>query len=145
MRRKIWVALVVGFVLVGVASGQKMEEDGDVAVVQRIWDDVVAQGGFADENEFFAKFVEALRKELGAENPATLGMMNRIASKLYKDGDYAGARELEEEVLAIRRRVMGPDHPDTLTTKNNLAATLMKLADYQSTQSRVARISLCIS
>jgi tetratricopeptide (TPR) repeat protein len=75
--------------------------------------------------------VEAYRRLLGDEHPATLTSMNNLAATMVAVGNHAAARALLEETSAACTRLFGNEHPNTLTSMNNLAATLAALGDHE--------------
>ncbi len=116
-----WIGVaVVALCLCGPALGQ--DEEDAAGVARRIEERLGGQGVPAEELP--ERLVQAVKEELGPEDPKTLTIMADVAGRLYGQGKYGRARQLEEEVLAIRRRVLGAEHPDTLAAMNNLAETL---------------------
>ena len=55
--------------------------------------------------------LEARRRLLGEEHPATLTARLNLAQTLYAQGDLAGARQHQEQVLEASRRLLGEEHP----------------------------------
>ena len=87
------------------------------------------RGDYRPAEQAYRQVLDARRRLLGPEHPATLTSMNNLALTLLALGDAAGAAELHRQVLEAYERVLGPEHPNTLTSINNLALTLQALGD----------------
>ena len=60
------------------------------------------------------------QRELGEDDPSTLGSMNALGVLRRKQRQYDEAESLLIEALEGRRIKFGDDHPDTLESRNNL-------------------------
>jgi hypothetical protein len=87
------------------------------------------RGDYASARKLREQVLEARRRLLGEEHPATLRARNNLAQTLKAQGDLAGARKLEEQALEAFRRLLGEKHLDTLTAMANLAATVYGQGD----------------
>jgi hypothetical protein len=87
------------------------------------------RGAYSLARSGYERQLQASKRVLGEEHPATLTSMGNLAPTLRNQGDLPGARRLEERVLEIRKRVLGEEHPDTLTSISNLAGTLWNQGD----------------
>jgi tetratricopeptide (TPR) repeat protein len=65
--------------------------------------------------------LEARRRLLGPEHPATLTSMNNLAETLYGLGDATSAADLLQQALDTYQRLLGAEHPATRTVAENLA------------------------
>lgn len=98
------------------------------------------RGGYAVARVLRERALEASRRVLGEEHPATLTAMNNLAFTLYAQGELTGARVLQGRVLEAIRRVLGEDHPDTLKAMNNLAATLQAQGELAGARGLLERV-----
>ena len=133
LSREIVRGIVIGVLLVlglgGVASGQEADPEAK-GVAQRILKKVIAEAVPADEDQFAARFMEALTEELGDAHPSVLALKGKLAVELYQQGDYAGARQIFEPILTALLETEGEEHPQTLTVRNNLAQVLKAQGDF---------------
>ncbi len=70
--------------------------------------------------EMLGRAVEAYRKALGDDHPATITARQWLAVALFYSGKPADAMLMMEAVCVDRVRVQGPDHPDTFTSRERL-------------------------
>ena len=85
---------------------------------------------FASARQVWEQVLEASRRLLGAEHPATLAAMNNLAQTLKAQGELGAARELQEQVLKTSPRVLGAKHSNTTIAAWNLWLTLHKVGDH---------------
>ena len=86
--------------------------------------------GIADPNvqrQICRQVMEARRKLLGTEHPATLEAEARLASISLGVDDYSTARDQYAILLERCERVFGPRHLDTLSAAHGLAVALSYL------------------
>ncbi|KAK7007356.1 hypothetical protein R3P38DRAFT_1666384 [Favolaschia claudopus] len=76
------------------------------------------------------KVLEASKRLLGEEHPATLRSMNHLANTYWNQGQWSDAEELEVKVFEARKRLLGEDHPNTLLSMSNLAYVFEHQARY---------------
>jgi tetratricopeptide (TPR) repeat protein len=99
------------------------------------------RGNYAGARALEEQVLEARRRIVGEEHPATLGSMGDLALTLQAQGDLTDARELQERVLEALRRTLGEEHPDTLGSTGNLAATLQAQGDFHGAEELKARLN----
>jgi len=68
--------------------------------------------------------IEASKRLLGAEHPATLTSMNNLALTYRNQGQWKEAEKLQVQVIQASKRVLGEAHPDRLRYIGNLEETL---------------------
>lgn len=77
--------------------------------------------------------VEALKKELGDDDPITLNAIFNLARTYLHLGEHTKSHEMLVHTLQKRMHFFGPDHPDTLMARNELGMCLcaqkLNLAD----------------
>ena len=80
-------------------------------------------GDYGVAKQMVALSMDSRKKELGADDPATVTSMNNLALIYQHQGEYNMSLKLGEEVVEKRGRLSGPEHPDTLVSMHNLATT----------------------
>ena len=73
------------------------------------------------------QIMEARKRMLGEEDPATIGAMNNVAVVLSGLGRHQEALDLQGKVVELFKRKYGEPHPDTIKAMGFLAQLLNEL------------------
>ncbi|HEY7351633.1 MAG TPA: serine/threonine-protein kinase [Terriglobales bacterium] len=84
------------------------------------------EGRMAEAEQLERRTIDQQRKELGPDDPDTLGTMGNLGVILCEENKCAEGVKLEEEVLQDQKRVQGPTDRYTIVTMDNLAVLYSK-------------------
>ena len=83
-----------------------------------------AQAKFTEAEPYFREALDARRRVLGDEHPATLFSINHMGVFHHSWGKPTEAEPYLREALQTSRRVLGNEHRQTLTRINNVGFLL---------------------
>jgi hypothetical protein len=86
------------------------------------------------------RMLEHARRELGADDPRTLGLLSERVSLLYTLGDLAGAGSTAEELVGARTRKPGREDLQTLSALANLAVIRRDQGESAKARTLLARL-----
>ncbi len=82
-------------------------------------------GEYALTEHDLDRAIGIFRRQLGAEDPRTLGATDLLAGALLSQGKVQEAEALARKTLEQQSRVLGPEHPDTLRSMETLGDVLI--------------------
>ena len=103
------------------------------------FNDLYAQGKFADATAIAQQALKLAERRLGKEHPDTLLAIGNLALAHQATGRYEDAEALHKHVLEKQARLLGEDAPATLTSVNNLAVLYASQGRYGAAESLVSR------
>ncbi|WYZ42301.1 hypothetical protein EsH8_V_001196 [Colletotrichum jinshuiense] len=114
-------------------SEDTSEEDAPVTS-QGIADVLLSKNSYKEDERFYRRSVESLKRVLGEEHKDTLDAIHRLAFTLYYQNKYKEAEQVYRQALDGRKRVLGEEHKDTLHTIHSVAGTLYCQGKYKEAE-----------
>ncbi|KZP22291.1 TPR-like protein [Athelia psychrophila] len=87
----------------------------------------------------YGRALQAQEKQLGADHPDTMAIVNNLALLHESQGKLDEAESLYARALAGKEKQLGADHPDTLATVGNLAGLYETQGKLDEAESLYAR------
>jgi CHAT domain-containing protein/tetratricopeptide (TPR) repeat protein len=84
--------------------------------------------------------LQIAERRYGADDPATITIVNALGSLHYAAGDYARAAQWHQRALTAVEQAVGAEHPMALSVANNLANAQQALGQLAPAQALLERV-----
>lgn len=82
------------------------------------------QGQFDEAVTLYSDSLDALKMELGALHPETIGILEDLANLHHQRGDQDAFERWQEDVIAAKERFWGIDHPQAAAARAQLESPI---------------------
>jgi CHAT domain-containing protein/Tfp pilus assembly protein PilF len=136
-QKRLFVKLIFGYFLIGIAYGQEQLEN--VVLLRDLSIKLYKEGRYYEAIPLAEKYLFILEKSYGNSALRLAPAINNLAELYRASGNLPKAEKLHNRALSIREKELESNHPDVAVSLQNLGLVYYDIGEYQRAEALYKR------